>query len=159
MAIQSQRRSGNLEDRKEACKTYLEQTKLLVTLASAFVFAPAVVNDLSSFSLQALLWMEGCFVFSVISAYVVMGTITGSQNDGTYNVDRLATRVFSLIQFFAYLAGLIIFILNLSQVKAGEKVSKQPQSKTSAATPINSTRQRQLPAVIKHSTHGKKDSS
>jgi len=31
------------EGKKEACKTYLEQTKLLVTLASAFLFAPAAL--------------------------------------------------------------------------------------------------------------------
>ena len=36
----------NLDGKKEACKTYIEQTKLLVTLASAFIFAPAVLIPL-----------------------------------------------------------------------------------------------------------------
>jgi len=31
------------DSKKEACKTYIEQTKLLVTLASAFLFAPAAL--------------------------------------------------------------------------------------------------------------------
>jgi len=36
----------NLENRKEACKTYIEQTKLLVTLASVFLMAPAAFFSL-----------------------------------------------------------------------------------------------------------------
>ena len=35
-----------LEGKKDACNTYVEQTKLLVTLASVFVVAPAAVIPL-----------------------------------------------------------------------------------------------------------------
>jgi hypothetical protein len=65
---------------KEACKTYIEQTKLLVTLASAFVVAPAAIvaffegkNSIGASPelVSKFLWAEGLFVFSVLSGYLV----------------------------------------------------------------------------------------
>jgi hypothetical protein len=54
---------------------------------------------------------EGAFVASVLTGYVVMGTIVGSQEDGSFDVYRPATMRFSLAQFGLYLAGLIVFIV------------------------------------------------
>jgi hypothetical protein len=48
-------------------------------------------------------------VVSVILGYVTIGTIAGTQNDGTYNVFRTATRRFSLAQFCSYIAGVAVF--------------------------------------------------
>jgi hypothetical protein len=107
------------EGRKEAAKTYLEQTKLLVTLASAFLFAPAglvaILKDRSAAGLtvKQLSWFivaEICFVVSVLAGYIVLGTLAGSQDAGKFDIFRPATRCFSLLQFGAYLAGLIMFI-------------------------------------------------
>ncbi len=107
------------EGRKEACKTYIEQTKLLVTLASAFLFAPpslvAMLKDKVAVGLTntGTCWLivaESLFVGSVLSGYVVLGSLAGSQDDGSFNVFRGATRFFSLIQFLLYVVGLIVFI-------------------------------------------------
>ncbi len=106
------------EGQKEACKTYLEQTKLLVTLASAFLFAPAgligILQDRSSINLASgqLEWFmaaEVLFIASVLAGYVAIASITGSQAIEEYDVYRPATRISSTIQFFSYLIGLAVF--------------------------------------------------
>ncbi len=103
---------------KEATKTYLEQTKLLVTLASAFLFAPAglvaILKDRTAVGLTTveLLWFviaEAAFVLSVLAGYVVFGAVAGSQDDGSFNVFRPATRISSLVQIGLYLLGMTIF--------------------------------------------------
>jgi len=108
-----------LESKKEACKTYVEQTKLLVTLASAFLFAPAaligILKDKSTVGLtdSQLSWFiaaEVSFIISVLTGYVVLATLTGSQDAGKFDVYRPATRWFSLFQFGSYLLGLVVFI-------------------------------------------------
>jgi hypothetical protein len=106
------------EGKKEAVKTYVDQTKLLVTLASAFLFAPAglvgILKDkaavsLSSPQLCTLLIIQGLFIFSVIAGYVVLGTIVGSLDEDRYDVYRPATMWFSRLQVFSYAVGLVVF--------------------------------------------------
>ncbi|MEI7491323.1 MAG: hypothetical protein WCK92_07990 [Bacteroidota bacterium] len=107
------------DGKKEACKTYIEQTKLLVTLSSAFLFAPiglfTLLKDKTAIGITGCLlgWlivMEIVFVLSVLFGYVVHGTIAGSQNDNSFNVFRTATMVFSLLQLGSYLSGMVIFV-------------------------------------------------
>jgi hypothetical protein len=103
--------------KQDACKTFLEQTKQLISLASAFLFAPAAVftwsKDVSAAKLASgvpwLIAIESFFVLSVILGYVTIGTIAGTQNDGSYNVYRPAMREFALAQFIAYVIGLCVF--------------------------------------------------
>jgi hypothetical protein len=108
------------DGKKEAIKTYIEQTKLLVTLASAFIFAPAglvaILKDrtaagIGSKELVGFIVAEFFFISSVFAGYVVLGTITGSQEDGTFDVYRPATMRASLAQVATYLLGLLVFIL------------------------------------------------
>jgi hypothetical protein len=107
------------EGPKEAVKTYMEQTKLLVTLSSAFVLAPAatvgIYKDRATVGLtnSQLRWFvisELLFIGSVLAGYVVLGTIAGYQMLNTFDVYRPATKWASLIQIAAYLAGLGVFI-------------------------------------------------
>jgi hypothetical protein len=105
-----------LEWKKEACKTYIEQTKLLVTLASAFLIAPAAILGLLKdhpFMERWLGWQligaETAFVVSVLSGYVALSGITGSQDRGEFDVFRKGVRWSSLIQFFSYLLGMMLF--------------------------------------------------
>jgi len=109
-----------LDNKKEACKTYIDQTKQLITLASAFIVAPpgliAVLKDRTEAGLTAdtlcyMLAAEMCFVLSVIFGYIVMGSVTGSQDDGSYDVFRFATRFFSLAQFVSYLFGIGVSLI------------------------------------------------
>jgi len=104
---------------KEAVKTYIEQTKLLVTLSSAFVLAPAgavaVFKDRAAVGLSKslLFWFvvaDVLFILSVLMGYVVLGTISGFQHIGEYDVHRPATRWSSMFQILTYLAGLAVFI-------------------------------------------------
>jgi hypothetical protein len=113
--------SGKIDDKKEACKTYIEQTKLLVTLSSAFLVAPPAMLELihaekgtpaiTEVSLTQLMIAEFLFIASVLAGYVVLGSITGSQDDGTFDVFRGATRLWSIAQFLLYVCGLVFFVL------------------------------------------------
>src|SRR5262249_30311916 len=107
------------EGQKEAVKTYIEQTKLLVTLASTFLFAPAglvtILKDRTSTRLDGsqLFWfvaVEIVFILSVLAGYVVLASLSGSQATNEFNVYRPATRISSLIQFGTYVLGLIMFM-------------------------------------------------
>lgn len=103
----------------EALKTYIEQTKLLVTLASGFVLAPPAVltvlrtpdgKMLKFLPVRRFCLAEGFLIGSIFAGYVVLGTIAGYQHHGNYNVHRTATRVSSLIQVTLYLAGVVAFL-------------------------------------------------
>jgi hypothetical protein len=107
------------DGQKEACKTYIEQTKLLVALASAFIFAPpallTLMKDAHDVGVGNVLRMfviaEALFVASVLAGYVVLGCVTGSQNDGSFDVFRLATRMSSILQLVFYLLGVTAFVV------------------------------------------------
>jgi hypothetical protein len=108
------------DGKKEACKTYVEQTKLLVTLASAFLFAPAglvaILKDRAPANIDkgGIVWfavVEGFFVASILLGYVVLGSLAGSQDRDEFDVFRPATRVTSLLQFLFYVIGIVMFII------------------------------------------------
>src|SRR5690348_5639214 len=107
------------EGPKEACKTYIEQTKLLVTLASAFVVAPVALIPYLNGTGQGhapiknmtwLLYAEGGFILSIFAGYVVLATLAGYQQRNIFNVNRLATKISSLAQIVTYIAGLGLFV-------------------------------------------------
>ncbi len=111
--------------RPEALKTFIEQTKLLVTLASGFILAPpAVLSFLSrpdggrpvSVPWNRFFWAEGLLIGSILAGYVVLGTIAGSQHSGDYNVYRKATRYSSLVQLLLYITGIGVFLLMIKTV-------------------------------------------
>lgn len=108
------------DGKRDACQTYVEQTKLLVALSSGFLIAPAAVlahfetTPQIQLTHESVVWFvvaEFLFVASVLSGYVVLGCVTGSQDDGTYNVFRAATRAFSLLQLTFYLLGMSCFVM------------------------------------------------
>jgi hypothetical protein len=108
------------DEKQEACKTYIEQTKLLVTLASAFLLAPAAIIGLvrpsagpaiSIIEWRLAITTEGLLIASVLCGYVVLATLVGSQYDGTFNVYRTATRVSSLLQIGMLLAAMVLLAL------------------------------------------------
>ena len=104
----------------DALKTYIEQTKLLVTLASGFLVAPAAMLPLfrqsaGKISLQlpikTFAAAEAALILSVVAGYAVLGSVAGSQHSGAPDVYRPATRVLSLIQLLFYLFGLSMFVV------------------------------------------------
>lgn len=107
------------DDGKEACKTYVEQTKLLVTLASGFILAPPAllsiigakdsVSGPSVMDIRLFVATELLFVLSVLMGYLTLGSIAGSQDEGEYDVYRTATLTLSRFQVFFYIAGLGMF--------------------------------------------------
>ena len=74
----------------ESQKTYMEQTKLLVTLSSSFIIAPPIlvlvikddVIQLNTSQKWLFLVSESFFVLSVLSAYLVFSSISGGQAIG-----------------------------------------------------------------------------
>ena len=116
---------------EEACKTFVEQTKQLITLASAFIFAPAAVQILLQLSIGKLLVIaEVLFIVSVLAGYVALGAVAGSQHKGEFNVYNSNARRSGLVQFFAYLAGLLFFMFWFMN---------QPPKATTAAQPTINT--------------------
>lgn len=113
------------DGQKEAVKTYIEQTKLLVTLASAFLFAPAglvgILKDkvgagLSNNQLAWFVWSEVLFIVSVLAGYVVLASLAGSQADEAFDVYRCATRLSSIVQFGSYVLGLFVFMILAAKI-------------------------------------------
>lgn len=109
----------NLENKKEACKTYIEQTKLLVALASVFLMAPAAFFSLMKGkdgtqvigeNLQTFIIAELLFISSILLGYLVLGSIAGSQDEGKFNVYRPATLWLSRGQILSYILGLLFFV-------------------------------------------------
>jgi len=100
----------NMIHGQEACKTFIEQTKLLTSLASAFIIAPAVVPNLTKVVLGwPIIVTEILFVLSVLAGYIALGAIAGSQNRGEYDVYRPAVMRWGLAQFVTYLVGIGLF--------------------------------------------------
>ena len=104
----------------DALKTFVEQTKLLVTLASGFLIAPAAALPLFRQSdgkpplhvpIKVFGMAEAALILSVVAGYAVLGSIAGSQHKGVFDVYRPATRVLSLIQLVLYLLGLSMFVV------------------------------------------------
>ena len=73
----------DIENKKEALKTFVDQTKLLMTLASAFIVAPAAAKAfVENFLDWRIIVAEILFLISVLFSYIVLGTISGSQHKG-----------------------------------------------------------------------------
>lgn len=102
--------TNELDHRKSACKTFTEQTKLLMSLASAFILAPAVVANFVDFRLTwQIVVAEILFVLSLLASYLTLGALTGTQFKGEFNVYRPAIMWFGRVQFVAYLIGIGLF--------------------------------------------------
>jgi hypothetical protein len=103
--------------RQESCKTYIEQTKLLVTLASAFVAAPVALIPLlrgsgaalAGDALSPFFYSEAGFIGSILLGYLALGSVAGSQHKDEFDVYRPTTMWVSRVQIAAYLLGLYFF--------------------------------------------------
>ena len=126
-------RGTNRKNGEEACKTFVEQTKQLITLASAFIFAPAAIQIILQLSFGKLLVIaEILFIASVLAGYVAMGSIAGSQHKGDFNVHNANAKFSGLLQFFTYLVGLVLFIFWFTS-----QPLKPPVSTQSIPSPIH----------------------
>jgi len=102
--------SGTKDDKKEATKTFVEQTKVLVTLASAFVIAPAVVKAILDLAIDRwLMSAEVLFVLSVLAGYIALGSVAGTQHKGQFDVYAPNVTWSGRVQFFSYFFGLCLF--------------------------------------------------
>jgi hypothetical protein len=120
------------DNRREACRTYVEQTKLLVTLASAFILAPSAAVALlrpstgialTSLEWNLLVWAQALVIFSVLLGYAVLGSVVGSQHDGSFDAFRPATRVLSLAQLALYLGGVIVLSCLIGSMASSDRIS------------------------------------
>ena len=57
-------------------------------------------------------------ITSILFGYAVLGSIAGSQHEGTFNVYRRATTVLSLAQLALYLLGVITLALLIGAIVA-----------------------------------------
>lgn len=117
----------NDSSKNDACKTYLEQTKLLVTLSSAFIIAPVFFIEKIPFFNWHMILMELFFVSSVLAGYVVFGTISGTQYKGEFNVYNTATFCFSWAQIILFISGLFLLIYNLNIISKSEEDKKDKE--------------------------------
>jgi hypothetical protein len=134
---------------REAVKTYIEQTKLLVSLSSAFILAPAAtlpfIGNTGTVPLYSrflfLVWGEICFIASVLAGYVVLGTIAGSQHMNSFNVFRPATKWVSRFQILSYVAGLglfLVFLLNVIRLQEARPLAPALERPCPAESPKRS---------------------
>lgn len=121
--------------KNDACKTYLEQTKLLVTLASAFIIAPAVFLEKIDLFNCLSICMEICFILSVFTGYVVFGTISGTQYKNEFNVYNKGTTWFSRIQITFFILGLILLIINFTSTSSRPTTIPQPSERKNDSMP------------------------
>lgn len=124
------------ENQKEAVKTYIEQTKVLISLASTFVVAPAAaVVLIDNVSKGWFVVSELAFVVSVLAGYVVFATIAGNQHKGFFNVHDPATRVASLGQIAFFILGLLAFI-SMVYSHAPQNVQPPSAKAVNGSTPV-----------------------
>ncbi|MDO8464063.1 MAG: hypothetical protein Q7S46_02255 [Gallionella sp.] len=109
-----------IDVKKEECEAYIRQTKLYVTLTSAFLFAPVAlvmilkgksVAELDDSALVLFVVVEVLFACSVFSGYLTLGSLARSQDDGSFDVFRRTTRGFSTLQFRLFVAGIVDFVI------------------------------------------------
>ena len=103
------------DHKKYAVEKYLEQVKVLTALATTLLLSPNLIvalkkptesGALAILELKpqlkgVLLTANIAFLVSILLTYLIYSSIVGSAHAGEYNVDRPATRLFSLLQFFA----------------------------------------------------------
>lgn len=108
-----------LNSKKEECTAYIKQTKRYMTLTSVFLFASAVLiiilknksaTELGNSTLAWFVAAEVLFVCSILSGYMVLGSLTKSQDDGSFDVFCKTTRLFSTLQFRSFVFGISCFI-------------------------------------------------
>jgi hypothetical protein len=109
----------------EACKTYLEQIKLLVALSSAFLLAPAVFYDKLDLVNTYVYLMEGAFVLSVILGYATTGALAGTQEEGEFDIYRRAIQILSILQLFFFIIGIVFLFVSLRDQKKHSAADKK----------------------------------
>jgi hypothetical protein len=106
-----------------AVDKYLEQVKILTTLASALLLSPGFVLALlriredigfsDKLLLQATIAVAGssvAFVLTIFFTYFIYSSIAGDLNEGECNIYREETQRFSIMQFVAVLIGCSFYI-------------------------------------------------
>lgn len=105
-----------MDSKKEECQIYIKQTKLFMTLTSAFLFAPValvmILKDKSAAELDGstLAWfvaVEILFACSVLSGYIALNSLFKSQDNGSFDAFCKTTRLFSVLQFRLFVAGIV----------------------------------------------------
>lgn len=106
--------------KKEECKACIKQTKLYMISTSVFLFASAALvlilknksaAELSDSTLAWFVAAEVLFMCSVLSGYMVLGSLDRSQDDGSFDAFCKATRLFSVLQFRSFIFGIVCFIV------------------------------------------------
>lgn len=105
-----------MDSKKEECQIYIKQTKLFMTLTSAFLLAPVALvmtlkdKSATGFDGSALAWfagVEALFACSVLSGFIVLDSLAKPQNDGSFDAFGKTTRLFSILQFRLFVAGIV----------------------------------------------------
>jgi len=106
-----------------AVDKYLEQVKILTTLASALLLSPGFVLALLRIRediglsdkqlLHATIAVGGssaAFLLTIFFTYFIYSSIAGDLNEGECNIYREETQRFSIMQFVAVLIGCSFYI-------------------------------------------------
>lgn len=104
-----------IDIKKGEHKACMRQIKRYMALTSVFLLVPvALVVILKSksaagsddFTLAWLVAAEMLFMCSVLSGGIVLGSLTKSQDDGSFDIFRSTTTLFSRLQFVLFLTGI-----------------------------------------------------
>lgn len=114
---------------KLAVEKYLEQVRLLTTLASALLVSPAILVAILRFAgevpavaadlQQASVYLflsSGFLVLVIITTYLIYSSVVGRLVSGEVDLYRPATRVFSLLQILFLIAGVVFLVLFVNRL-------------------------------------------
>ncbi len=124
---------GTPEDLREAAKTYTEQTKLFVGLASALGVAQVFTGADAAHRCYVVL-MIVLLIVSVLCGYFTLGALAGTQYEGEYNIYRPAIRITSILQVVAFLGAAVCLILSRPDV-SGPDTMQAPSGRNAVSTP------------------------
>ncbi len=110
-------------NQKYAIEKYIDQVKVLTTLASALLFSPGILATIFSLTGDmtlsdqvkqqvtiAVLISSGSSLIAILLAYFIYSSLIGMIYHNEYNLYRPTTRILSILQFFLIIISCISFI-------------------------------------------------
>jgi hypothetical protein len=96
--------------KKEACRTSIEQVKIIVYLALVFILSTNLLMLYKTPNWNLYL-AESSLILSILFGFTTLGSIAGFQSLEKYDVYRPATRIGSILQLTFCVTGIVSYIL------------------------------------------------
>lgn len=102
--------NGNLEGNKESCKTFIDLSKLIISLSTGvFVLLPAFLEKIRNRKLGGRKQLYAGLIFlliSIVFGLFVISGLAGTQRIGEYNIAASHIKLTSKAQWISFVLGL-----------------------------------------------------